>query len=72
MRVVAVRDAAHRMAEEFDRRFGAVLVVKRRASLPEVFEFPGLAPSRLNVLSGRDPREVAELSEAVIWPRFST
>src|SRR6516165_9235351 len=40
--VVPVGDAPDRVPQDFDGRLGQVLVVVRRARLPQVLEFPGL------------------------------
>lgn len=71
MSVMSVRDAAHRMAENLDRRLGDMLVVVRRASLPEILQLPGFVRARLNVRPRLDAREIAEFPEAAIGPRSS-
>jgi hypothetical protein len=47
--VVAIRDPTDRMAQDLHRRLGDVLVVVRRASLPQVLQLPGLLLAGLDV-----------------------
>src|SRR5579885_3498292 len=59
MGVVAVGDAPDRVAQDFDGRLGQVLVVVRRARLPQVFQLPGLLHARLDVCPRPDAGEGA-------------
>jgi hypothetical protein len=68
---MSVCDAAHRTAENLDRRLGDMLVVVRRASLPAILQLPGFVRARLNARPSLDAREIAEFTEAAIWPRSS-
>lgn len=69
MRVVAVGNPSDRMAKDFDRRFGHVLVVVRGARLAEVLQFPRLRLSSLHVRLLLDSGEVAELLKSRIGAR---
>ena len=64
MGVVAIRDAADRMAEDLDRRLGDMLVVVRRTGLPEILQLPGLVFTRFDVRPWLDAGEIAERLEA--------
>jgi hypothetical protein len=59
------------MPEDFDRRLGYVLIVVRRASLPQVLEQSGFVFACFNVLLGLDARQIAKFLEAGIGPRPS-
>ena len=67
--VVAVRDPADRVAEDLDRRLGDVLVVVRRARLPQVLQLPGLLLAGLDVQPRLDAGEVAQRLEASVRAR---
>ena len=59
MSIVAVRDASHGMAKDFDGRLGEMLVVIRRTSLAKIFEHPRLFFPCLDARLRFDPGKVA-------------
>ena len=68
VRVVAVGDAADRMAEDLDRRLRHVLVIIRRTRLAEGLQLPGLVLTRFDICPGLDPGEAVEPLGAGVWP----
>jgi hypothetical protein len=69
MGVVAIRDTADRMPQDLDRRLGDVLVIVRRASLPQILQLPRLLLAGLNVQPGLDACEATERLEANVRTR---
>src|SRR5262249_6838018 len=67
--VVAIRDPAHRMAQDLDRRLGHVLVIVRRARLPQVLQLPQLLLAGLDVQPRLDAGEAAQRPEANVRTR---
>ena len=67
--VVAIRDPADRMAQDLDRRLGDVLVIVRRAGLPQVLQLPRLLLARLDVQPRLDAGEAAQRLEASVRAR---
>ena len=66
--VVAVGDPADRVAEDLDRRLRDVLVVVRRAGLPQVLQLPRLLPAGLDVRPRLDAGQAAQRLEAGVRP----
>ena len=63
IRIVAVRDAADRMAEYLDRRLRDVLVIVRGTSFSKIFECPGHLFPGFDICLGLDAGQIAELLE---------
>ena len=59
MRVMPISDAADRMTENLDRGLWHMLVVIRRARLPEILERPRLVFPGFDITLRLDPREFA-------------
>src|SRR5262249_61570086 len=70
--VVAIGDAADRMAEDLDRRLGDVLVVVHRARLAQILQLPRLFPARLDIRLWSDAGQRTERLEAGVWSRTAT
>src|SRR5262245_35057865 len=60
MRIVSVGNSTNGMAEDFNRRFGHVLVVICCTRLPQVLEFPTLIGTRFEVGFGLNSSEAAK------------
>ena len=67
--IVAVRDAADRVAQDFDRRLGQVLVVVCRTCFPKVLEFPRLLHPGFDVRPRLDAGQCAQFLEACVRAR---
>jgi hypothetical protein len=67
--VVAIRDAADRMAQDLHRRLGDMLVIVCRAGLPQVLQLPGLLIAGLNIHPRLSSGEPAQRLEASIRAR---
>jgi hypothetical protein len=63
---MAIRDSADRMAQNLYRRLGDVLVIVRRARLPQVLQVPELLLASLDVQPRLDAGQTAKRLEASV------
>src|SRR5438067_1368 len=72
MGVMAVRDPADRVAEDFDRRLREMLIVVCRARLAKILEFPRFFDAGLDIRLRSNAGESAQLVEAGVRTCAST